>query len=240
MFALTAPSFESDLPFGLNQLPSEAGFEDGSADDEFSGRMHPGGTGVGAGAGAVLAHIGEALPWSNYGLVWEFGAEPEAVAFRGRGFVSVGSGRFKQIEFPHANEHLEIEVLARSVTLGRQWPLFSALASSVFSLRAGLGLTSFSGSFTQRGADLSGDTTPTADEFLGSGFSGHVVHTSYASVFSWDLGRWRLEVVPVGFRFALWHRINQDRDTPHQVGLNRYLAGNTVFGLVNVAAGVTF
>lgn len=178
--------------------------------------------------GAVLAYAGEALPWSAYGLLWERPSEGRPW------FIAVGAGRFKQTAYPHAQEELDIQSLARSLSVGGQWQMLSP----VFSLRAGLGLTTFSGSFTQRGTDISGQAT--AEELLGSGFDGKVVTSFFSGVFSYDIGPARIEFVPVGFRFALWRSIKQDLETPHQVGLNRYLGGNTVFGLVNLAAGVTF
>ena len=178
--------------------------------------------------GAVLAYAGEALPWSAYGLIWERPSEGRPW------FIAVGAGRFKQTAYPHAQEELDIQSLARSLSVGGQWQMLSP----VFSLRAGLGLTTFSGSFTQRGTDISGQAT--AEELLGSGFDGKVVTSFFSGVFSYDIGPARIEFVPVGFRFALWRSIKQDLETPHQVGLNRYLGGNTVFGLVNLAAGVTF
>ena len=177
---------------------------------------------------AVLAFAGEALPWSAYGLILERPSEGRPY------FIAVGAGRFKQAAYPHAQEELDIRSLARSVNAGGQWQMLSP----VFSLRAGLGLTMFSGSFTQRGTDISGQAT--AEELLGSGFDGAVLTSFFSGVFSYDLGPARIEFVPVGFRFALWRSIKQDLETPHQVGLNRYLGGNTVFGLVNLAAGITF
>ncbi len=178
--------------------------------------------------GAVLAFAGEAVPWAAYGLILERPSEGSPY------FVAVGTGRFTQTAYPHAQEELDIQSLARSLSFGGQWQILSP----VFSLRAGLGLTEFSGSFTQRGTDISGQVTP--EELLGSGFDGTVVTSFFSGVFSYDVGPARIEFVPVGFRFALWRSIKQDRQTPHQVGLDRYLGGNTVFGLVNLAAGVTF
>ncbi len=179
--------------------------------------------------GAVVAYVGEALPWSAYGILWERPYDENSPYF-----MAVGAGRFKQAAFPHAQETLDILAQARSIAAGGQW----SMLYSVFSLRAGLCLTSFSGSFTQRGIDVAGQAT--AAELLGSGFSGPVITSFFSGVFAYDFGRIRLEIVPVGFRFALWHSVKQDRETPHQIGLSRYLAGNSVFGLVNLGAGVTF
>ncbi len=177
---------------------------------------------------SALVYAGEAMPWTAYGVV------VERPAMDAPFFVAIGAGRFHQATFPHAQEELDIKALARSFTIGGQWvPL-----SRYLSLRSGLGYTSFTGSFTQRGTDISGD--PVAADLLGSGFSARVIHASFSGVLVFDAGPVRFEFVPVGFRFALWRSVAQDRPTPHQVGLNRYLGGNSVFGLLNLAVGTSF
>ncbi|NDE15595.1 hypothetical protein EBZ80_11760 [bacterium] len=177
---------------------------------------------------AVMLYAGEAMPWTAYGVLVERPGVDAPL------FVAVGAGRFRQATWPHAQEELDIKALARSVTVGGQWlPL-----SRYLSLRAGLGYSSFTGSFTQRGTDITSD--PVADDLLGSGFSAQVIHVSVASVLTCDAGPVRFEFVPVGFRFTVWRSIDQDRPTPHQVGLNRYLGGNSVFGLLNLAIGTSF
>lgn len=177
---------------------------------------------------AILAYAGEATPWTAYGVVAEF--TDREFPF----FVAAGAGRIHQSALQHAQEELDVKTLARSISAGGQWSPFSRF----FAFRGGVGLTSFSGSFTQRGTDLAAD--PMASDLLGTGFGGHALHSSIASVFTHGWGRLRFEFVPVGFRFTLWRSITQDRETPHQVALNRYLGGNTVFGLVNLAIGISF
>jgi hypothetical protein len=129
---------------------------------------------------------------------------------------------------------MDIEVTARSASAGTQW---QALAS-FFAVRASLGFTTFSGSFSQRGTDVAGN--PSAAEFLGSGFDGYALHSAFSAVLTGNWGPVRYEFVPVGFRFTLARKIDQDLPTNHKVGLLRYAGGNTVFGVANLAAGIEF
>lgn len=178
---------------------------------------------------AVLFHAGESLPWSQFGAIVHTGAK------RGQPwFFGVGGGKFKARNYLHASEEMDIEVTTRSASAGMQW---QALAS-FFAARASLGFTTFSGSFTQRGTDVAGN--PSASEFLGSGFDGYAAHSAFAAVLTGTWGAVRYEFVPVGFRFTLARKIDQDLPTNHKVGLLRYTGGNTVFGIVNFAAGVEF
>lgn len=224
---------EQEAPDGPIEMPPPLPDEEGSGDSSGTDGASVVGEGDWSGeypnAPAAMLHFGEAVPWAAMGVIVHTGSKAGQPWF-----FALGGGRFKAKDYLHASEQLDIEVTARSGSAGMQWNVLAPF----FALRASLGLTVFSGSFTQRGTDISG--MPSAAEFLGSGFDGQTLHSAFATVLTGKWGRVRYELVPVGFRFTLARKLDQDLPTAHKVGLLRYMGGNTVFGVVNFAAGVEF
>lgn len=183
----------------------------------------------------ALVFVGESTPWTAWGLHYS-SATPDRYQF-GRlltaWYLTVGSGIFRQPELKNNGEQLNLRVATNAANAGLVHPV-----TRRFSLRSGVGMASFSGSFTQRGADVGSNAA--AGDLLGSGFAGKSLYLTLSGVLGWDLKSYRVEFVPVGFRFPLWSKFRHDTATPHESGVNRHLGGSNVFGLVNFGVGVRF
>lgn len=183
----------------------------------------------------ALIFAGEASPWAAYGV--QYCAElPESYQSKwapASGFLIAGAGKFRQAALKHAGEELNLHVATDAAAAGFFTPM-----SRLIALRYGIGVATFTGSFTQRGTDIL--TAPGASDLLGSGFAGSLFFANILGVIGWQNHSYRIEFVPVGFRIPLWSRFHHDTNTPHEAAINRYLSGAGIFGLVNLGLGVLF